>query len=817
MRIVHYNVRLWLEDGGPVRATLDLARLFAERSHRVTVLTTDPKDAPAAWGKPGNNPLVVSVGKPVLSGGFFAPAQLRAMKQYLAEADVIHLHGVWTPSNLQVAAIASGLGIPYCVSCRGMLDDWPMSQRTLKKRVFLAMGGSRFLNRASFVHCTAAGELAQSQKWFPRARGIVIPNLLDLEPFRDLPGVEPARTAYPQAFGAGFPTVLFLSRVHYKKGAEHFIRAAAMLRDRGSAARFAIAGDGDPAYMASLRKLAADLKLEGTVHFLGMVRGTTKISVYQASSVFALPTSQENFGFALIESMAAGTPVITTKGVDLWPELEATGAALIVKQDATDFARAIASVIGDEPERELMSHRARRWVFHELTERRIIDMFTSAYESVVRPAARHHAPTRGEGPMTPDEASALIGGATSETPVSDGGRNIVHFLQRVRLEHGGVVRAVLDLSAQLASTGDRVTLVTCDGADIPPAWFQLNSATPSILTLAGMVANGALLAPSSLNKLRPVLERADVVHLHGMWTSANLQVASMAKELGKAYVLSPHGMLDDWPMSQRTLKKKIYLRLFGRRLLNDASAVHCTAEAELQQSSKWFNSGRGVSVPLVFDTRPFEKLPGPGLAREHYPQINTGKPSILFLSRINYKKGPDVLLHAAARLAAEKVDFTLLFAGTGEAEYTAQMKELCNSLGLAPHVHFLGMVTGDLKLSVYQAADVFALPTSQENFGFVFFEALACGTPVVTTKGVDVWPELESSGGAKIVDRTAEAFAEAIRGRLGNPDTTEEMGRSGREWVMRELAPTRVIGRFRAMYDGAIEHARRRGAVAARV
>ncbi len=109
-------------------------------------------------------------------------------------------------------------------------------------------------------------------------------------------------------------------------------------------------------------------------------------------------------------------------------------------------------------------------------------------------------------------------------------------------------------------------------------------------------------------------------------------------------------------------------------------------------------------------------------------------------------------------------------------------------------------MSGHEKLSLYQASDVFVLPTYQENWGFVLIESLACGTPLVTTRGVDIWSELESSGGAVIVDAEPGALATTIRSLLEDDGRRQEMGSRGRSWVLRTLHTDRVIDRYEALY-----------------
>jgi glycosyltransferase involved in cell wall biosynthesis len=381
---------------------------------------------------------------------------------------------------------------------------------------------------------------------------------------------------------------------------------------------------------------------------------------------------------------------------------------------------------------------------------------------------------------------------------------ILHYHQAVRLESGGVVRCVLDLCAGLAEAGHEVTLLTTDDRDVPEEWKRGGADQPRSVVLDAPRLPGGFFAPGAGRRLREHVGAADVLHLHAMWTPANVQLAAAARRTGVPYVYSVHGMLDDWCMSQRTTKKRIFLGLFGRRMLHEAAAVHCTARAELEQARPWFPKGRGVVVPLVMDLSPFEELPGPEPARARFPLLEGDAPRLLFLSRVHYKKGIELLIRAADVLRRRDRVVDVIVAGTGEDAYLRELETLARSLGVDDRVHFPGFVSGVEKVSLYQAADVFVLPTSQENFGFVLFEALAAATPVVTTRGADTWPELEAGGGAVIVDADPEAIAGAAAAILDDPARGRAMGDAGRAWVFDNLAGTQVIGGFERLYAEAV-------------
>ncbi len=382
---------------------------------------------------------------------------------------------------------------------------------------------------------------------------------------------------------------------------------------------------------------------------------------------------------------------------------------------------------------------------------------------------------------------------------------ILHVLSRLRLEDGGVVRAVIDLAGASADAGHRVAVASWDAPDAPDTWSRGANAAPGAPRLVAFdppTRTGSL-SVDAAEHLRNDIAEAEVVHLHTPWDPINRTLGRLCESLRTPYIVSIHGMLDDWSMAQRGLKKRLYLAYAGRRLLERAAFVHCTAGAELEQSKVWYPRGTGRVVPLVFDIEPYRDLPGPELARETFG-LDADTPTVLFLSRMHVKKGVHVLVKAAAHLRDAGVECQTLIAGTGDATYEAAIRSQIDAMKLSDRVRLLGMVKGPEKVSLYQAADVFALPTSQENFGFVLPEALACETPAITTKGVDIWPELESSGSTLIVEQTHEAFAEAIAGLLVDEGRRREMGAKGRAWVMDYLEPGAVQRMYDQLYADAI-------------
>lgn len=371
------------------------------------------------------------------------------------------------------------------------------------------------------------------------------------------------------------------------------------------------------------------------------------------------------------------------------------------------------------------------------------------------------------------------------------------------------MRAVFDLTGSFAARGHAVTLLTCDRGDAPAHWDGSDPGKPAVVVLPKPEVNNGPFTSAQLRLARSHIDAAEILHVHGVWNYSNAQLGRIARSRAKPYIVSLRGMLDDWSVAQKAMKKKFFHLVFVKKHLERAGAVHCTAQAELDQSGKWFPKGNGVVIANLLDLNPFRSPPGPGLAREKFPVLANGRPNILFLSRLHYKKGVEVLIQAASRLREDKVFCNFILAGTGDAQYASAMQNLAGELELDDYVHFVGHVGGPLKVSLYQACDLLAIPTSQENFGFVFPEALASGTPVITTKGVDIWGELLEGGAASIVDRTPEAFAAEIKAIVNDPPRLAAMKEAAKPFVFKTYDESLLMDQFEGLYQGLVNRSSR--------
>lgn len=382
--------------------------------------------------------------------------------------------------------------------------------------------------------------------------------------------------------------------------------------------------------------------------------------------------------------------------------------------------------------------------------------------------------------------------------------HVLHYLDELRLSAGGVVRAVLDLTAELAKSGAEVTLLTGDAVDAPPEWLVGTPGCPRVQTIDRSLTR-LLRAKTAGPRLAELAADADVIHLHTPWDPFNPAIAAAASRAGTPYALSVHGMLDDWCLAhaswRKTLKKRVYLATHGRRLLEEAAFVHFTTSIEAEQSLKHAPAATPLVEPLVIDSSPFRKPIGPELARAEYATafVDDGRPRLLFLGRLQAIKGLPTFIEALAALPEPP---HLLIAGPSEEGHDAELAALAAAAGLTDRVHLLGMVKGDAKRSLYEAADAFVLPSHHENFGIALVEAMLCGMPVLTSRHVGIWPEVERLGGL-VVDHGAAGFTAGLKQLLDELPERKQAAAMNRDAVFGWLDPQGVTKRYLAAYNAA--------------
>jgi glycosyltransferase involved in cell wall biosynthesis len=281
-------------------------------------------------------------------------------------------------------------------------------------------------------------------------------------------------------------------------------------------------------------------------------------------------------------------------------------------------------------------------------------------------------------------------------------------------------------------------------------------------------------------RLRHAIGEADVLHCHTLWSPVVSRSAALARTMGKPYVIAPHGMLDPYSFAQKRLKKRAYLETIERKTLSAASRILFTADDEKRLAEGTIGAIPNAEViPLGADRPPKDRTDLRGQFLGLYPEFRE-KRLLLFMGRLHPKKRPHVLLDVLAATCSHTPDVMLVYAGSGDANYIDEIKSRARDLRLSGSVRFLGHLSGEAKHAALAAADVFLLPSHQENFAIALAEALHAGVPAILTKRVNIWQEIVEAGAGIAVDDEplVENLTHAVRGLLRDPERRAAMSAS---------------------------------------
>ena len=259
----------------------------------------------------------------------------------------------------------------------------------------------------------------------------------------------------------------------------------------------------------------------------------------------------------------------------------------------------------------------------------------------------------------------------------------------------------------------------------------------------------------------------DAIIISGIWQYHSIAARDVLVALGIPYLIFTHGMLDPWfkhTYPLKHIKKMLYWPWSDYRVLRDAYAVLFTSEEERILARQSFGLYKANEVVVNYGT----SSPPQNCAAlretflQQHPELN-GKRLITFLSRINEKKGCDLLIGAFARVAASDPRLQLVMVGPDRDNLRPILSEQAERLGIGARISWTGMLQGDTKWGALYASEVFVLPSHQENFGIAVAEALGCGLPVLISDKVNIWREIKADGAGLVEPDTLEGTTAALR------------------------------------------------------
>lgn len=332
-------------------------------------------------------------------------------------------------------------------------------------------------------------------------------------------------------------------------------------------------------------------------------------------------------------------------------------------------------------------------------------------------------------------------------------------------------------------------------------------------------------SPSLYSALSNNVAAYDIVYVVAVWNFPVAAACHLCRKNGVKYVISPRGLLYPQTTGRKSWKKSPYYKLVSERDLRNASAIHYTTMDEAEKCHGALGlENQAFVVPNGIKLSEFSDLPGKDALREKYPYLGNRK-ILLYLGRLNWKKGLDILIDAFSKLRRIRDDIHLIIAGNDEEGYSDILKKRIIQNGLAysdlglrkdnlpgheaadpesAHITFTGMVSGRDKLELLAGSDVFVLASSSENFGMSVVEAMASGTPAIISDMVGIHREAAESESCIVIKNSPSGLASAVEKVLDDKVLYDKISQNAKRHVENYYDIKKTAEMMKAKFESVI-------------
>ena len=363
---------------------------------------------------------------------------------------------------------------------------------------------------------------------------------------------------------------------------------------------------------------------------------------------------------------------------------------------------------------------------------------------------------------------------------------ILHVIDSMDLSRGGPPQVCAHLVAN-QSINHEISLASYSDLDTCRKIVPSEDVIFHPVNFSGI--SEAVSGKDSKRILTEAIKGIDVVHIHNIWEPILLSAATIARENRIPYVVTPHGMLDPWSMKQKSLKKKLALLAGRKRMLENAKFIHVLNEEEESGIRKLGISNNCEIVANGVNLENIDPFLEGSKFESAFPE-HAGKPFVLFLSRLHYKKGLDILGELAKDFCNQFPEWSILVAGPdGGAQ--SKFEEQIKAYGLEERVHLLGPIYGDLKYSLLSSCEFFCLPSRQEGFSVAILEAMAASKPISITSHCH-FEEVAKSQCGFIDSLNPEQILESFTKLASSKELRREYGNNARSLIEKSYTWTQI-------------------------
>jgi len=350
--------------------------------------------------------------------------------------------------------------------------------------------------------------------------------------------------------------------------------------------------------------------------------------------------------------------------------------------------------------------------------------------------------------------------------------------------YGGTSKVVTEIAQELGLCDCNVDLITTNANDQEILDVPLNTWVKNtnyrVQYFPCWFRSDLILSFSLIKWLFNNITNYDLVHTNTIFSPLISLVHGICNLKKIPYLITPHGMLEPWALSYKNWKKKYYYNFLEKPLLQKAKIVQALASSEAQRVQN-LGLTQTVTIPNGIHIQEYQSLPEPDIFYQQFPQTRD-QTIILFLGRIDPKKGLDLLAPAFAKVHQNFPHTHLVIAGPDSINFLPTAEKYFTDAACRDAVTFTGMLTGDLKLAALAAADLYVAPSYSEGFSMSVLEGMASGLPCIITTGCN-FPEAAAAKVAHVVNIDVESIADALIGCLKNPEQAKKMGIKARQFI----------------------------------
>ncbi|MCF7870430.1 MAG: glycosyltransferase [Candidatus Omnitrophica bacterium] len=369
--------------GGPVNSISLLCQQLVKLNNEMVVYTTNS-------AKEGI--LDVPVGKTVEVDGvkviyfpcsfkkdnpFYSSALNKKVLSSVKEFDIVHVSSIWQYHQIAATKACKKYEIPCIISTRGSFQRWPLSQKSMKKRIYWFLFGKKSLKDASALHFTSLLERKETLEAIPYVSNFIVPNGINIDPYYKKRDIRKEIGISPDAF-----LFLFLGRIHRKKGIDLIIKALNKIRNKN--VFFLIVGKiDDKSYFNDLKRLVADFQLKSKVIFYGGVPKEEVKDFYSNSDLMVLTSHSENFANVVPEAMGCGLPVFISRYVGIWQEVLIDEAGFVVDCNVEKITQKLKEIVTNREILNGVSSNAIKSAQRRYSLESTASLMMQAYEDVL--------------------------------------------------------------------------------------------------------------------------------------------------------------------------------------------------------------------------------------------------------------------------------------------------------------------------------------------------------------------------------------------------------------------------------------------------